>query len=83
MSERKSLKLTGDEITKSFSAGEWASKYPPVLTVDQVAELLSVPKATVYQWNSEGKLTGCAQRLGKHLRFLRDRLVLKLMSKGV
>ncbi|WP_417390838.1 helix-turn-helix domain-containing protein [Gimesia sp.] len=83
MPERRTLKITREEITKAFSTGEWADKYPPILTVDQAAELLSVPKATIYQWKSEGKLTDCVQKVGKHLRFLRDRLVLKLMSKGV
>ncbi|QDV20641.1 Helix-turn-helix domain protein [Gimesia panareensis] len=83
MSERQTLKITGDEITQSFSVGEWADKYPPILTIDQAAELLQIPKATLYQWRSAGRLTGCVQRVGKHLRFLRDRLVLKLMSKGI
>ncbi|MCA9014766.1 MAG: hypothetical protein KDA77_05475 [Planctomycetaceae bacterium] len=42
-----------------------------------------MPKATLYQWRSEGRLTGCVQRVGKHLRFFRDRLILKVMNKGV
>ncbi|QDT22429.1 helix-turn-helix domain-containing protein [Gimesia chilikensis] len=83
MRDRKTLKVTQKEVTQAFSVGDWGIRYPPLLSIDQAADLLQVPKATIYQWNSEGKLTGCVQRLGKHLRFLRDRLVLKLMSKGV
>ncbi|WP_298865608.1 excisionase family DNA-binding protein [uncultured Gimesia sp.] len=83
MAERQTLKITQEEVTRTFSTGEWAVKYPPILTVDQAAELMCVPKATLYQWNSEGKLTGCVQRVGKHLRLFRDRLILKLMNKGI
>lgn len=83
MSKRQNLKITQEEVTRTFSTGEWAGKYPPILTVVQAAELLSVPKATIYQWKSEGKLTGCVQRVGKHLRLFRDRLILKLMNNGI
>lgn len=83
MKERQTLKITQQEVTQAFSTGDWAAKYPPLLKIDQAAELLQIPKATLYQWRSEGRLTGCVQRVGKHLRFFRDRLVLKLMNKGI
>lgn len=83
MSLKKNLKITQQEVTQAFSTGDWAAKYPPLLTIDQAAELLDVPKATLYQWRSEGRLTGTVQRVGKHLRFFRDRLILKVMNKGV
>ena len=54
-----------------------------MLTVDQAAELLSVPKATLYAWKSQGKLKGCCQKLGKHLRFFRDRLIQTVMNDGI
>lgn len=83
MSVRKPLKLSREEIAQSWEVGGWAAKYPPVLTIGQAAELLQIPKETLYQWRSQGKLTGCCQRTGKHLRFFRDRLVLKIMNEGV
>ncbi len=83
MSLRKKLKITQQEITQAFSTGDWAQKYPPLLTIDQAAKLLQISKATLYQWCSQGRLSGCVQRVGKHLRFFRDRLVLKIMNQGV
>jgi hypothetical protein len=41
------LKLTRAEIASAFSDPHWAGLYPPVLSVDQAARLLQVPKATV------------------------------------
>lgn len=60
-----------------------ASRFPPVLTTDQAAELLQVPKATLYDWSSRGLLKGCARKVGKHLRFFRDRLLLKIFNEGI
>lgn len=80
---RTALKLSRHEVSDAFTVGDWVDSYPPILTVDQASNLLGVPKSTVYAWHSEGRLRGCAQRLGKHLRFFRDRLVLKLMNEGI
>ena len=83
MAERKRLKITQEEVTRTFSDSEWEAKFPPIMSVAQAAELLQVPKGTIYQWHSQDRLRGCVQRVGKHLRFFRDRLVLNVMSKGV
>lgn len=83
MRKREKLKISQQEITRAFLSGDWATRYPPLLSIDQAAELLQVPKATIYQWRSEGRLTGCVQRVGKHLRFFRDRLALRVMNQGV
>ena len=77
------LRLTKAEVDAAFAHGVWAVKFPPILSVDQAAELLQVPKATVYAWRSQGLLKGCCRRVGKYLRFFRDRLVLKLMNEGL
>lgn len=73
--------LTREELTAMFADPAWAAKYPPILTVDEAAALLRVPKQTVYDWHSRGLLKGCCHKVGKHLRFLRDRL-LKLKFNG-
>ncbi len=83
MASQQQLRISRDEISQAFLSGDWSSRYPPLLTVDQAAALLAVPKATIYAWRSQGKLTGCSQRLGKHLRFFRDRLIQKVMNDGV
>lgn len=83
MDDRNKLKITREEISQSFSTGGWDSRYPPILSVEQAAELLQVPRGTVYQWHSQGRLPRCAQRIGKYLRFYRDRLILLAMNEGI
>jgi excisionase family DNA binding protein len=79
----ESLKLTDAEIQRAFADSRWADSFPPILTVDQVAELLSVPRATVYDWSSRGLLSACSRRVGKHLRFFRNRLLQQVFNKGL
>ncbi|HWL10743.1 MAG TPA: helix-turn-helix domain-containing protein [Planctomicrobium sp.] len=83
MAGKDALRISKDEIANSFATGEWGNQFPPILTVDQAAELLSIPKATLYAWRSQGKLKGCCQKLGKHLRFYRDRLVQTVLNEGI
>jgi excisionase family DNA binding protein len=75
------LHLSAKEIAAAFSDPHWATRFPPILSVDQAAELLQVPKQTVYDWRSRGLLSGCCRKVGKHLRFFRDRLLLKLFNE--
>lgn len=82
MADHSSLKLSDQEIASAFSDSEWAKRYPPVLNVDQAAELIGVPKATIYSWSSRGQLKGCARKVGKHLRFFRDRLLKRAFNEG-
>lgn len=74
------LKLSDQEIAAPFLIPEIGKEYPPILTVDQVATLLQIPKATVYDWSSRGRFRGCSRRLGKRLRFWRDRLIAELFN---
>jgi len=60
-----------------------AAKFPPLLTVDEAAQLARVPKQTVYGWSSQGLLKGCSQKVGKHLRILRDKFILKIFNEGL
>ena len=83
MSSRDALRISKDEINTAFATGDWGNRFPPILTVDQAAELLSIPKATIYAWKSQGKLKGCSQKLGKHLRFFRDRLIQNVLNDGI
>jgi excisionase family DNA binding protein len=78
-----SLGLTDLELTRAVSDPTWGQRFPPVLTVDQAAELLTVPKATIYDWSSRGLLQDCARRAGKHLRFFRDRLLKQIFNEGL
>lgn len=40
-----------------------------VLTIDELAEYLKLPKSTAYKLVQEGKIPG--QKVGKHWRFLK------------
>jgi excisionase family DNA binding protein len=77
------LKLTDQEITHTFADPMWAAKFPPILSIQQAAELLQVPVKTIYDWRSRGRLQGCCKKIGKHLRFLRDRLLKQIFNQGL
>lgn len=79
----QSLKLTDKEISSSFADPHWATRFPPVMTLDQAAELLQIPKATLYDWRSRDLLNGCSRKVGKHVRFWRDKLILKVFNDGL
>ena len=78
-----SLKLSDKEIAASFGDSAWAVKFPPVLSIQQAAELLQVPLATLYAWRSRGLLKSCSRKMGKHVRFFRDRLIRLLFNEGL
>lgn len=42
----------------------------PVLTVDELAEYLKIPKSTLYKLAQEGKIPG--QKVGRHWRFRKE-----------
>jgi excisionase family DNA binding protein len=76
----QSLRLTDKEIASSFSDQFWAERFPPVLSPEQASELLQIPKQTLYQWRSQGRLGLSGRRIGKHLRFYRDRLLKQVFN---
>lgn len=78
-----SLKLTDKEIASAFADPLYGQRFPPVLSIEQVADLLQIPVQTVYQWRSRGLLGTCCRKIGKHLRFYRDRLIKKAFNEGL
>ena len=69
-----SMRAVTKEVAELFDNRE-ADKWPPVLTVKQAAALLGVSASTLYEWRRCGRLNGCCRKRGKHLRFLRNRLI--------
>ncbi|MFN3165778.1 MAG: helix-turn-helix domain-containing protein [Phycisphaeraceae bacterium] len=69
--------ITNEEIRSSVNP----DRFPPILTPDQVAELLQVSRHTVYRWSSEGRFKHAIRR-GRPLRFFRDRLVQAFFEEG-
>lgn len=65
------------EIRKSFEG--LADRYPPVLSLEQAAELSRLSPATLKRKASEGCFSNCVRR-GKPLRFWRDRFVQEIIK---
>jgi excisionase family DNA binding protein len=75
MDRKSAIKLTSAELASMFADDKWSREFPPVLTVEAAAGLAGVPKDTIYDWSSRGRLDGCARKQGKRLRILRDRFI--------
>lgn len=67
------------EVAGWFADPDLARRFPPLLTVAQAADLLQVPAQTIYDWSSRGLLAGSRVRVGRHLRLVRDRLLLSFL----
>jgi excisionase family DNA binding protein len=83
MDGHDSLHLSQREIETAFSDAVIAERFPPILTTQQAAELLQLPINTIYQWRSRGLLNSCSRKIGKHVRFFRDRLIQQLFNQGI
>jgi len=70
-------------VAQAFADPNWSQRFPPILTVNQAAELVTVPKATIYDWSSRGLLDDCAFRVGKHLRIWRDAFLILISEGGI
>jgi excisionase family DNA binding protein len=79
---KENLKLTPREIAAAFDTNA-GPLVPVILTVEEAAALLRVPDNTIYDWSSRGLLKGCCRKVGKHLRFFRDRLIQKVFNEGI
>jgi excisionase family DNA binding protein len=79
----ENLNLSDREIASSFSDPIWAARFPPVMSIGQASELLQIPEQTLYQWRSQGRLGSCCRKIGKHLRFVRDRLIKQVFNEGI
>jgi hypothetical protein len=79
----KSLNLSDREIAQCFSDPVIATKFGPVLTIEEAAELLREPVGTLRDWRSRGLLPGCARRIGREVRFLRNRLIKQVFNEGL
>ena len=75
--------LTAKDLVAMFVDPAEAVKFPPVLTVDEAAQLARVPKQTVYGWSSQGLLKGCSRKVGKRLLILRDKFMQKIFNEGL
>lgn len=68
------LKLTADEMKAAFEST------PPVLGVEDLANLLRLKTRTIYEWVARQHLDGTYCKRGKFLFFWRDRVIAKLFN---
>ncbi len=79
----ESFKLGDREIAGMFSRDADAERFPPILSLEQAADLLQLPPGTLRDWRSRGLLSSCSKKIGKHVRFIRDRLVKHVFNEGL
>lgn len=79
----KSRTVLDDADLAATFDGPSAERFPPVLSVRQVAELLGVPKSTIYHKSSEGKFDGMVTKVAGKLRFFRDKLLKQVFAHGL
>ena len=72
--------LTEEELMRTFE-GEGASRFPPILSPAQLAELIGKSPKTIYCWIAKGRLDGAFRKRGKSCLIWRDR-ALKLIFDG-
>jgi excisionase family DNA binding protein len=73
--------LKPSEIATAFDSEDVRRRFPPILSVPQVAELLGgLSKKTVYMWIAKHRLDGCFRRRGKHVLFWRDRVLDRIFN---
>ena len=60
---------------------EYASRFPPLITVGQAAEISHRKIQTIYDWSSRGVLDGCKARRGGILLLVRDGFVRFLLDE--
>ena len=73
------IRIDQTELDHAFFDNS-GGRFPPVLNVQQAAELLHVSINTIYEWSSKGYLKGCGRKRGKRLFFWRDRLISELFG---
>jgi excisionase family DNA binding protein len=73
-------RLSETSIREMFATEPWASRFPPILTVQQLAELMQVSPRTVFQWLATGLLNPATNLIGRQRRILRDSAVMLLME---
>lgn len=75
------IRIKPGEIELAFSTEDLRRRFPPILSVCQVAELLgNLSRKTVYTWIAAGRLDGAFRKRGKHLLFWRDRVIDRIFN---
>jgi excisionase family DNA binding protein len=71
----KGINLKPAEIAAALDTEDLRRRFPPVLTVPQLAELLQRSRKTIYCWIEKGRLDGAFRKRGKGHLLWRDRVL--------
>ena len=69
------IHLRPGEIAAAFDTEDLRRRFPPSLTVSQLAELLGRSPKTIYFWIERGRLNGAFRKRGKAHLLWRDRAI--------
>jgi excisionase family DNA binding protein len=78
----RAQRITSDEIQIAFNEEAIRLAYPPILSPEQLAQLLGVSRSTIYLWIAQGRFRGAVTRIGKHTRIWRNRAIERLFNRG-
>lgn len=73
--------LTKDEIERTF-AGTTGKQTGPILSPQQLADLLGLSVKTIYEWIARGRLDDSFRKRGKHLLIWRDRALKQIFNSA-
>lgn len=74
------LGLADEEINRAFASREGIGSVGPILSPEQLAELLGLSRGTIYFWIQQGHFTGAVTKRGKRQLFWRTRAVAALFN---
>ena len=61
----KGINLKPAEIAAALDTEDLRRRFPPIMTVPQLAELLQLSCKTIYCWIEKGRLDGTSRKRGK------------------
>lgn len=76
----KSINLRAAEIAAAFDTEDLRRRFPPIITLQQLAELLQRSRKTIYLWIDKGRLDGTFRKRGKGHLFWRDRVLDRIFN---
>lgn len=76
----KGIHLKPEEIRAAFDPADLQSQFPRVMHVNDVARLLGLKRATIYEWIAKGRFNDTVHKRGKHLLFWRDRVIKEIFN---
>ncbi len=74
------INLKPAEIARAFEADNVRFDHPVIMSPRQVARMLGLSIATIYQWTAEERFKGACRRGGKHMFYWRDRVIERLFN---